>query len=202
MVFEYDVIADRWTCSPALAELYSIPPGEEPTTELMAQRLVDEDRDAVLGLFAQRVAHAGPFVAECSIVGPHGALRRLVLVGQSEAGGGEVKQLSGFVVDITDAVREGAAAAVSASSEHRAAIEQAKGALMVSFGVREDVAFDMLRSYSNRHNIKLVRVAEHLTTALADPSFSREDPVRSLLDILIDLEQIGADGASGAERTS
>jgi GAF domain-containing protein len=50
--------------------------------------------------------------------------------------------------------------------EHKAAtrdvIGQAKGILMSRSGVDEDRAFDMLRSASQRMNIKLVRVAERI----------------------------------------
>jgi hypothetical protein len=78
---------------------------------------------------------------------------------------------------------------VLASTQNRAAIEQAKGALMLSFGVQEEVAFDLLRAYSSQHNIKLARVAEHIVTGMAAPAFSREEPVRCLLDLLLDLDR-------------
>ena len=193
--FEYDATADRWTCSPALCELYDIPPGQDPTTALMLERVVAEDREVVLQRFEEVLTHARPFSLEYRLVAPDGGTRRLVLVGQSEDAGGEVKRLGGFVVDITKTSRAGAAEAVLASSEHRAAIEQAKGALMLSFGVGEDAAFEMLRTYSNQHNTKLVRVAEYIIAGLADPAFAREEPVRCLLDILLSLEGAEAEDA-------
>jgi hypothetical protein len=192
LLFEYDVMAERWTCSAGILELYGIPDGQEPTTESMAARVVDEDRAIVLDRFQHYLSHAGPFSLEYRIVDPGGHTRRLVLVGQSEEAGDEVKRLSGFIVDITETVREGAAEAVLASAENRATIEQAKGALMLGFGIQDDAAFDLLRTYSNRHNVKLARLAGYLTARLADPAFGREDPVRSLLDILLDLEDSGA----------
>ena len=189
LFFEYDATADRWTCSTDLCELYGIPPGQEPTTALMLQRVLEEDRDVVHQRFEAVLHRASPFSLEYRLVDPDGRTRRLVLVGQSEDAGGEVKRLSGFIVDITRTIREGAAEAVLASTEHRAAIEQAKGALMLSFGIGEDAAFEMLRTYSNHHNTKLVRVAEYIIAGLADPAFAREEPVRCLLDILLSLEK-------------
>jgi hypothetical protein len=185
-------MAGRWTCSEGLRELYGIPPGAEPTTEAMSARIVDEDRAVVLERFQHYLTHARPFSLEYRLLDPEGHTRRLVLVGQSEEAGGEVKRLSGFIVDITETVREGAAEAVLASAENRATIEQAKGALMLGFGIEGDAAFELLRTYSNRHNVKLARIADHLTARLGDPAFGREDPVRALLDILLDLEDSGA----------
>ena len=195
LLFEYDAIADRWTCSPALCELYGIPPGQDPTTSSMLERVLDEDRAVVLQRFEEATRCARPFSLEYRLVDPSGTTRRLVLVGQSEDSGGEVKRLSGFVVDITQTIRAGAAEAVLASTEHRAVIEQAKGALMLSFGIGEDAAFDMLRTYSNQHNTKVTRVAQHIIAGLADPAFAREEPVRCLLDILLSLEGAAAQDA-------
>ena len=192
LLFEFDVMAGRWTCSDGLCELYGIPQGVEPTTEAMAARIVDADRTVVLERFEHYLRHAGPFSLEYRMLDPADRTRRLVLVGQSEEAGGEVKRLSGFIVDITETMREGAAEAVVAAAENRAAIEQAKGALMLGFGIEGDAAFELLRTYSNQHNVKLARLATYLTARLGDPAFGREDPVRALLDILIDLEASGA----------
>ena len=136
----------------------------------------------------QHLRNPGPFSSSYRLIDPAGHVRQIVLVGESEAAAGVVKRLHGFAVDITDAVRQRTAEAVGAAAEHRAAIEQAKGALMVSFGVDHDAAFDLLRTYSNRSNVRLAAVAEHIVTRLASPDFSREEPVRSLLDILLDLD--------------
>jgi hypothetical protein len=193
--FEYDATADRWTCSADLRDLYGIPPGQDPTTAMMVERVVEEDRPVVLQRFEEVLAQARPFSLEYRLRDPDGRTRRLVLVGQSEDAGGQVKRLAGFVVDITQTIRDGAAEAVLASTEHRAAIEQAKGALMLSFGIGEDAAFEMLRTYSNQHNTKLVRVAEYIIAGLADPAFAREEPVRCLLDILLSLEGAEAEDA-------
>ncbi len=186
-------MAGRWICSDGLRELFGIPADVDPTRELMAARTVPEDRPVVIEHFQHHLTHGGPFSLEFRVLDPQERVRRLVLVGRSEEAGGEVKRLSGFLVDITDSMREEAAEAVLASAEHRATIEQAKGALMLGFGIGGDAAFELLRTYSNRHNLKLVAVANYLTSRLADPDFGRDDPVRSLLDILLDLEQHGPD---------
>jgi hypothetical protein len=49
----------------------------------------------------------------------------------------------------------------------RAVIEQAKGALLVSHGLTADAAFDLLRWYSQQHNLRVTDLATRLVTALA-----------------------------------
>ena len=151
----------------------------------------------MLATFRHHVEKAGPFSCVQRMTDCEDKVRRVIFVGQSEAVAGAVKRLTGFVVDITEPLREGARAAVAASHEHRAAIEQAKGALMLCFGIEEDAAFDLLRAYSSKHNLKLSVVAERIVAGLSDPAFSREEPVRSLLDIVVGLR--GRAVATGAD---
>ena len=194
MSFEYEAESSRWTWSPGLRELHELAPGDVPTTDLILDRMVEADRPVMIARFRHHLDHPGPYSCVYSLVRSDGQVRRVIFVGKSEAVGGEVKRLTGFVVDITEPVRETARAAVAASAEHRAAIEQAKGALMLTFGVEEDGAFELLRAYSSRHNIKLAEVARRIVAGLCDPAFSRDEPVRSLLDIVIALEP--SDGAT------
>ncbi|TPG12501.1 ANTAR domain-containing protein [Pedococcus bigeumensis] len=194
MSFEYEVESGRWTWSQGLRELHNLAPGETPTTDLILDRMVEKDRAVMLTRFRHHLDHAGPYSCVYSLVRSDGHVRRVIFVGESEAVGGKVKRLPGFVVDLTEPILETARAAVAASAEHRAAIEQAKGALMLTFGVEEDGAFELLRAYSSRHNIKLAEVAHRIVAGLCDPAFSRDEPVRSLLDIVMALEP--RDGAS------
>ncbi|MGO4341780.1 ANTAR domain-containing protein [Pedococcus sp. 2YAF34] len=187
MYFEYEAESARWTWSAGLRALHALSAGEEPTTELMLERMAEEDRAVMLSRFKSHLEQPGPYSCAYHMTDAGNRQCRLLFVGQSEAVDGKVKRLSGFVVDLTEPMRETARAAVAASVEHRAAIEQAKGALMLSFGVEEDIAFDLLRAYSSRHNIKLAVVAERIVAGLSDPAFSRDEPVRSLLDIVISL---------------
>jgi hypothetical protein len=45
---------------------------------------------------------------------------------------------------------------------HQPVIEQAKGMLMVAFGLSDDHAFDLLKSVSQNNNVKLRTVAAHI----------------------------------------
>jgi hypothetical protein len=187
MLFEYQLESSRWTWSQGLYDLHGIPAGAEPTTELMLSRMVEEDRPEMLARFQHHLEHEGPYSCAYRMTDPQGRLRRIMFVGQSEAVAGTIKRLTGFVVDITDPMRNHASEVITAVAEHRAAIEQAKGALMLLFGVEDGAAFDLLKVYSSRYNLKLAVVAERMVAGFTDPAFSRADPVHSLLDIVVTL---------------
>ena len=62
---------------------------------------------------------------------------------------------------------------VTEINDNRALIEQAKGMLMFIYGVDGDTAFEMLRTQSQHHNVKLRLLAEQIVkdlVALSDPN--------------------------------
>jgi ANTAR domain len=61
--------------------------------------------------------------------------------------------------------------------ERRVVIEQTKGMLMLLYGVDADTAFDMLRSQSQRHNVKLYLIAEQIHGDLVE-LFQAQWPAR------------------------
>lgn len=201
MFFEYEAESGRWAWSQGLRDLHGLVGGEEPTTEVILGRVVEDDRPVMLAKLRRPLNEPGPYSCVYRMMDTRGRMRRMILVGQSESAGGTVKRSTGFVVDITESFREGARAAVAASAEHRAAIEQAKGALMVTFGVDEDTSFDLLKAYSSQHNLKLSVVAQRIIAGISDPAFSRDEPARSLLDIVIGLDAAGTDGGAALVRT-
>ncbi len=68
---------------------------------------------------------------------------------------------------------------VGAIVERRAVIEQAKGMLMLVYGIAADEAFDVLRTQSQDRNVKLALVAEQVAKNLVELSRTRE-PGRQL----------------------
>ena len=80
---------------------------------------------------------------------------------------GTVVGTHGFYVDISrlrDPDQEDLVTAKLAEiAEHRAAIEQAKGMLMLIYGIDEDGAFDLLRWLSQEANVKLRLLAEQIS---------------------------------------
>ena len=58
-------------------------------------------------------------------------------------------------------------ATLQAKFANLAAIEQAKGALMVTYGLTADAAFDLLRFHSQTRNVKLRAIAAELVDRLS-----------------------------------
>jgi hypothetical protein len=60
---------------------------------------------------------------------------------------------------------------------HRAVIEQAKGYVAATAAVSVDEAFDLLRTASRRHNVKLVRLAAAVVAGTRGAAAAEADPV-------------------------
>ena len=82
---------------------------------------------------------------------------------------GAVTGTSGFYIDITDShrsdVKDSVDETVAELEQSRAVIEQAKGALMLVYGIPADRAFDILTWRSQETNTRLRTIAEHIVAA-------------------------------------
>ena len=186
--FSYDVTAKAWTTSTRVRRLHGLEREEAMTTEGMLEAMHPGDRADVLARLEDHLSRPGAFTCMYRTTAPDGRQHLVRLVGRSVAGPERVSGLEGFVLDLTDDISAWQTEAVTASAWTRGVIDQAKGALMLAFGVDEDSAFRMLAGYSQHRNIKLRDVAAHITAAMIDPRyFNSEQPVESLLDIISQL---------------
>jgi hypothetical protein len=80
---------------------------------------------------------------------------------------GMVIGTSGFYIDVTRAVQSDVSIAVSEIAASRAEIEQAKGVLMLAYGISADRAFDVLVWRSQETNMKVRELARHFMAAIA-----------------------------------
>lgn len=186
--FAYTVRDQKWCWSALLRELLRI---DDVGPGGAGQGVVDvvaEDLAAARSVFQDAIEHTGSFSFTLRLREAPERMRRVVVAAHSICQDAAVTEVSGFLVDITETLHESERYAVEASSVHRASIEQAKGAVMFSFGIPEDAAFEVLRGVSNRHNTKLSLIAERIVARLHDPVFFRDDPVRCLLNILKTLD--------------
>lgn len=78
------------------------------------------------------------------------------------------------------AARE-ATVAIRASAERRAVIEQAKGVLMMVYGVTAEASFELLRESSNAANIAVRDIAESLVRLFAGSEVTLV-PTREAID--------------------
>ena len=100
--------------------------------------------------------------------------------------------IRGHLLDVTefrqDAVRAEVDQAVQDCNAHRAMIEQAKGVLMQLYSVNADLAWHMLRAYSQSHRRKVRDVAQALVNAAqcdGTPSKHFRGAVHEVIDSLL-----------------
>ena len=185
--FTFDAATGKWDWDDDVFRIHGLVPGSvTPTTELVLASKHPDDRDRVRELLA-RVSRSGEaFSISYRLIGGDGKERRVVLVGE----GGvceedEPATIEGYYIDLTpdfdEENEEYAQQAVAASAESRAVIEQAKGALMLSYGLDSEQAFAMLRWWSRNRNVKVRDLAERLVTLARDGEASDVE-LRSSLD--------------------
>lgn len=172
-LFGYVVATDSWWWSDSVYELYGFTPGEiVPTTELILSHKHPEDVAEAREVMRRAMSEGQDFAMWHRLVDAQRRIRQVVTVGSGvRAPGGALAEVRGFIIDLTDAQRRSAAAevdeAVRASAETRGLIEQVKGALMLSYGLDANDAFDLLRQYSQLTNVKVREVARLLASVIA-----------------------------------
>ena len=172
--FHFSRGTGTWTWSEQVYAIYGFAPGSVlPTTALILAHQHPEDRAEVEQVLADAFETGTPHTLWHRIRDAHGNSRQVVMLGAGDfADDGALVGFSGILVDLTEAVRRTTAREVDEAmelmSQSRPAIEQAKGALMISYGLDADRAFQLLRSYSQRTNVKLRDVARNVVEALVD----------------------------------
>jgi aryl carrier-like protein len=185
--FSFDAATGKWDWDDDVFRIHGLAPGSvTPTTDLVLASKHPDDRDRVRELL-ERVSRSGEaFSISYRLIGGDGVERRVVLVGE----GGvceddEPATIEGYYIDLTpdfdEESEEHAQQAVAASVESRAVIEQAKGALMLAYGLDSEQAFAMLRWWSRNRNVKVRELAERLV-ALARDGEASDVELRTSLD--------------------
>lgn len=187
--FVYHVADQRWEWDDDVYRIHGYEPGSvEPTHELFRQHKHEQDRQRVEDTIAEAVATGEPFTIYYRIL-VRGAERRVVVTGEGVRTDGAVTQLTGYYLDLTPEFtaesNAAADAAVAASAAARDTIEQAKGVLMLGYGLDADAAFAMLKWWSRNRNVKVRDIAERLL-AVAREGHVSHPGLRRLLDALLD----------------
>jgi hypothetical protein len=191
----------RWEWSEQVQRMHGYEPGTvTPTTELVLAHKHPEDRREVAKTIDEMLRSHRPFSTRHRILDTSGVVHQVVVVGdQLTDDQGAVIGTHGYYVDIrpsSDRAREDLISErVAEITEHRAIIEQAKGMLMLIYGLDDDAAFDLLRWRSQSSNVKLRRLAERI---VEDFRAVRDDGItsRSAFDhaLLTPDEGVGSDG--------
>ena len=176
--FSYDVPTDTWWWSTSLYTVHGFTPGEiVPTTALLLAHQHPDDRARTVQLITAAVTAGKPFSSRHRILDARRRIHTVVTIGEGIRNAhGQITQITGYLIDVTDALHRDLAAAtrmaVELSAATRATIEQAKGALMITYGLDEDEAFALLRWHSQHNNIKLRDIATAITDHTNDPGIA------------------------------
>lgn len=185
--FRYFRNEDRWEWSDAVAQMHGYPPGQaQPSTSLVMSHKHPDDAASVALLIETVTGQGRPFSSRHRIIDAHGRVHPVLVIGERLlADNGDIIGTQGLYVDLSNVEDTGTVdAAVADFTEHRAIIEQAKGLLMMTYGISAERAFDILVWRSQETNTKLRMLAsqiiEDLTSELHVP-----DDVRQRADHLL-----------------
>jgi len=188
--FSYEVKTGSWEWDEEVYRIHGLPADYLPlTTDMVLAEAEPDARERIEALLGRMVKTAKPFSVAYRLAAVDQLERTVVIVGERAVGGtGAVTVVEGYFVDLTadihDLAEAGARAAVEASAEHRAVIEQAKGALMLAYGLDPDAAFAMLAWWSRNRNIKVRDLATRLVHTMEQGLIS-ESSIRSTIDHLL-----------------
>lgn len=172
--FVYTVATGSWWWSDDLYRILGFEPGDVvPTTDLLLRHKHPDDVAVATALIHSAFSSGEPFALWHRVIDARTRTRTVVSVGRGvRDDAGELVEVHGYMVDVTGSTRGQTARevdeAVRRSAETRAAIEQAKGILMVTAGLDADAAFALLKRSSQHANVKLRELAQRLVEGLAE----------------------------------
>ncbi|CCG01502.1 ANTAR domain-containing response regulator [Blastococcus saxobsidens] len=176
--YRYDPRADTWWWSAQMHAVLGLDPAvTAPCTETLVAAHHPDDGGRVLAALTDCGAGQA-FVLETRVVRPGGAERVVVLQGKpARDDAGNVRAVEGTCLDVTGCRPPGPDAEVRSlrtevaqlktAMASRAAIEQAKGILMLLVGCGEQAAFDLLAHISSHTHRKIRDVAQAISGSAA-----------------------------------
>ncbi|MFD3592452.1 PAS and ANTAR domain-containing protein [Nocardia sp. NPDC058640] len=166
--FRFWFADSRWEWSDELAAIYGYEPGEvEPTTELLLSHKHPDDLEDLGSAVTAAINAGAPVCGRHRIVDAAGETHEVFIVGDHLVDDdGQVIGTTGHYIDVTDRLEEERQDVLDETVpelvEARAEIEQAKGALILMYGISAEQAFKVLRWRSQETNIKLREVAAQI----------------------------------------
>lgn len=201
--FRFFFDGERWEWSPEVELMHGYQPGTaSPTTELVLSHKHPDDYQHVAATLDDVRRHHQAFSTRHRIIDTAGRIHHVIVVADKVAdAGGEIVGTHGFYVDVTPAEdhhQERMTATIAEIAENRATIEQAKGMLMIVYGIDAEAAFDLLRWRSQEANIKLRVLADRVVADFLHLTQTVTAPGRSAYDnLLLTADQRIRDGHAG-----
>jgi hypothetical protein len=165
--FRFYFADQRWEWSEQVQRMHGYEPGTViPTTDLVLAHKHPDDQRQVAATIDEILHTHEAFSSLHRIVDTGGNVHDVVVVGDQLYDAGGVIGTHGFYVDVSplsDHAREDLVTAKLAEiTQNRASIEQAKGMLMLVYGIDDDAAFNLLKWLSQEGNVKLRLLAEQI----------------------------------------
>ncbi|BBZ37957.1 PAS and ANTAR domain-containing protein [Mycobacterium conspicuum] len=187
--FRFYFADQRWEWSEQVERMHGYKPGSvTPTTELVLSHKHPDDRGQVAATIDEILNSHKPYSTRHRIIDTSGHTHQVVVAGDRlYDADGAVIGTHGVYVDISrlqDAdYEERVAAKLAEIAENRAVIEQAKGMLMLIYGINDEGAFDLLKWLSQEANVKLRLLAERISEDLrsSGPAFIPQSEFDQLL---------------------
>jgi PAS domain S-box-containing protein len=167
--FRFYLSDQRWEWSEQVQRMHGYRPGSvTPTTELVLSHKHPEDRRRAAATIEEILHTPRAFNSRHRIIDTDGEVHEVSVVGDRLCDEeGAVIGVHGFYVDVTplpdEVDQERVTAKLAEITENRAGIEQAKGMLMLVYGIDSDAAFNLLKWLSQESNVKLRLLAEQVT---------------------------------------
>ena len=159
----------RWEWSPEVHRMHGYLPGSVcPTTALVLSHKHPDDYRQIADTLEEIRRTRRAFTSRHRIRDVQGRVHHVVVVGDqlyADDDRGAVIGTHGFYLDVTPMEQErqqAMTAAVAEIAENRAAINQARGMLMMVYGIDAEPAFELLKWRSQQSNVKLRALAEQV----------------------------------------
>jgi hypothetical protein len=188
--FRYYFDDERWEWSPQVARMHGYAPEPmSPTTELVLSHKHRDDYEQIAKALVWIRQSRQPFSSRHRILDVKGVLHHVVVVGDLLTDDdGTVVGTRGFYIDVTpteSAHQDRLTSELAEITRNRAAIERAKGMLMLVYGISADAAFDLLKWRSQESNLKLRRLAEQIVADFSSQPRQGELPPQAVFDQLL-----------------
>ncbi len=200
--FHYASSTDTLTWSDPVYLIHGFTPGDVvPSVDLVLSHKHPEDRGETARLISRVCVTGETFSCLHRLIDALGNQRQVLSVGAGTFDdSGAVTGYSGYLSDVTEQFRGSVGREVEEAldglSRSRPFIEQVKGALMLTYALDPDAAFQLMRRYSQLVNVKVRDVARELAQALAAGDFP--DGMREQWDRLAaEVRRSTSDGQAG-----
>ncbi|OBJ52412.1 PAS and ANTAR domain-containing protein [Mycobacterium sp. 1423905.2] len=202
--FRFYFADQRWEWSDQVQQMHGYEPGTvTPTTDLVLSHKHPDDRGQVAAAIDDILENRKAFSTRHRIIDTRGDIHHVVVVGDQLCDErGTVIGSHGFYVDVSpheQASEDLVTAKLAEITQNRAGIEQAKGMLMLVYGIDGDAAFNLLKWLSQEANVKLRPLAEQIVEDFrgAGKPFEAQSEFDQLL-LTAHFRVSGVDGAAVA----